>query len=915
MNVRVYRIACSLPVVLAALTYAAAAEGPIMLYDFSTSMYGWTGNPRVTNMTVTGDGLYFESIGHDPWIESPPVEHMPLGARVRLTLRMRSDGDSGGEVFYGRTFAAERQAPFSITPDGEWHEYSVLLPEQRSGTRLRIDPAADTGTFTLAWIKVEALRPLATPPFDEPKPIVFDETIQVTAAPLTLVHDRRNWDGYVLRVDDAVMAMGHTDSAIGYLDGGAPAFFHLRDAEVSTSMDECSIVHHRSSSCTDAGNSDVRKEDRALVVEASFTDSGGANWKLSRRVEACSGSGALLMHTAICVDRDRQVFHLPWLTLFPGLDTFGTHKTQAILPGVEYLEDEPSSSEADFNAAQAERRIVKDHKLTLPMMALQHEGRYIGIIWDRSDQPAAVFDSPDRTFNSGAHLMGLWHPGVGDLRLENEFAALDAFTLKKGEPLELSLLFIGGSGESIVPAVQHYVALRGLPELPEFTGGLEHAARLLAAGWLDSEAHHDGLWRHAVWGDAFPPQPAADAPAFMLWLARHTEDSALAERLRKAARRGLERLTPPDNYLASVGHVSRPTPTLLFGAMDRNMARKVEGARAALDQFDDEGLRRYHQPDPNRPDYSRTHFADHANGYNAQVLETILEAAAFSGDQALAESGLALLDKQTRHYANTVPRGAQTWEMPLHTPDILGSARLIRTYVLGYLLSEQKEYLEQARYWAWTGIPFLYLDHPVGGPVGTYATIAVLGATNWVAPNWIGLPVQWCGLVYRSALHDLAGIDLEQGDFWDEVARGITISGLQQTFPLEDKERQGLLPDFFHLHEQVSDGPAIIPGTVQTHVNEVLDTTAYYSVVRTGINRALVHAPGGIHDIVVRNGRFTANISVWTDMPYWIRITGVSSGVGAVWNGAEPLASVYDAQFGALNIQVEGDGRLEITGI
>ncbi len=59
------------------------------------------------------------------------------------------------------------------------------------------------------------------------------------------------------------------------------------------------------------------------------------------------GSGAIHIKTEVTVDRPRAVFHLPALTLLPGLGTFGEEKSQAVLPGVEYLENEPSSIEAD----------------------------------------------------------------------------------------------------------------------------------------------------------------------------------------------------------------------------------------------------------------------------------------------------------------------------------------------------------------------------------------------------------------------------------------------------------------------------------------------------------------------------------------------------------------------------------------
>jgi hypothetical protein len=81
-------------------------------------------------------------------------------------------------------------------------------------------------------------------------------------------------------------------------------------------------------------------------------------------------------------------------------------------------------------------------------------------------------------------------------------------------------------------------------------------------------------------------------------------------------------------------------------------------------------------------------------------------------------------------FKDTVPRGAQTWEVPLHTPDILASAYLLRAYTLGYEVTGDTNLLEQARYWAWTGVPFVYLTPPSDRPVGLYSTIPVLGATR-----------------------------------------------------------------------------------------------------------------------------------------------------------------------------------------
>ena len=151
------------------------------------------------------------------------------------------------------------------------------------------------------------------------------------------------------------------------------------------------------------------------------------------------------------------------------------------------------------------------------------------------------------------------------------------------------------------------------------------------------------------------------------------------------------------------------------------------------------------------------------------------------------------------------PRGAQTWELSLHTPDVLASAYLVWAYVRGYVLTGENEYLKLARRWALSGIPFVYLWERY--PVMRYATPPVLGATNWKAPLWIGLPVQWCGGVYAYALTLLAPHD-DTLD-WSHLARGILLAGEQIQYP--DGPLVGCLPDIFELPGQRRAGPSINP--------------------------------------------------------------------------------------------------------
>ena len=140
-------------------------------------------------------------------------------------------------------------------------------------------------------------------------------------------------------------------------------------------------------------------------------------------------------------------------------------------------------------------------------------------------------------------------------------------------------------------------------------------------------------------------------------------------------------------------------------------------------------------------------------------------------------------------------------------------------------------------------MPFVYLVNPTPQPIGLYGTIAVFGATNWRAPVWLGLPVQWCGLVYADALYRLVRHD-PKGP-WKQLADGITLSGIQQSWPPEDRDLQGLLPDSFVLRAQKRNGPAINPATVEACAAHLFNQPAYdfWSFRKNGLR---VHAPGEI---------------------------------------------------------------------
>ena len=217
------------------------------------------------------------------------------------------------------------------------------------------------------------------------------------------------------------------------------------------------------------------------------------------------------IETSVEVDRPRELIHLPWLTLFAGRGTFGAGKSQALLPGVEYLDDEPSSNEKEIRGPAAQRQLVDPAKVCFPSMVLVADGRWLAVDWEAGPVPVSpLFDSPDRMFDSGGHVLGLWSPAAGAFeplpaRFEGERDVYRGVMLEPGNAIRQIATIRGGDGDTVLAAVAERVRIDGLPSLPVIDadggndGGLEAACRLLAHGWLDSAARDGTRWRHAVW--------------------------------------------------------------------------------------------------------------------------------------------------------------------------------------------------------------------------------------------------------------------------------------------------------------------------------------------------------------------------------------------------------------------------------
>ena len=866
--------------VVALVAGAALAQE---LVDFSRAGHRWRAHNHVANARQTATGYAFDVTGGDPWCVAHATYAMPPpppgAAYLRIELETAPIADPHSfQIFwhpqkgYFNELESTRLAPVGPAPCSTFAaELSVgfIGPEALA---LRIDPPGKSATFTtVEYRRLRASYVTAewTPNFSAPPPIAF------APDPFLL-----KGDGWELRHDRARMgAFAFVAKGKTWAEGYPNEPFVVQDAQGKPETLDWS-----------KGATQIKSDGARIEARAMVKDSAGRTWTWTRSF--VSSAATLNVRTAVTVDRPARVYHVPYMTLFVDRASNG-HKTQALLPGIEYLADEPSSNEKELRGPQANRLIPAAHKFCYPMMALADASSWFALEWANPtgvEWPfAPVFDTPDRQFKSGGHLFALWAPGVGSARRESDTRLFSSVPFTSGA-VETTLST--GAGGDVVDALIARYPLAKLPPTP----ALETAKScdVLARGWLESGIREGAQGcRHAL-GSRWHPNRASDVPALMLWLASATPDAATAARLTAAANEMIAAL--PDKsaerkgWGGGVSHVRRPAAPLVFGDPIA-YAISAGGTAKGIARQLASGKRIWRKPNDKKPDYGETLGADHCNGYTAMLASGMLGCALWTGDEGLIAETLAVLDKFTEIYGNDVPRGAQPWEMPLHTPDILASGNIVNCYVRGYLLSGNPRYLERARYWARTGMTMIYFVDPptdVPNPIGRYATIGVMGATNWAAPNWIGLPVQWCGLVYSAALVDLAEIETDAGlaALWRHLAKGITASGVDQSFLPSDGAKVGLLPDSFAPVQQERRDPPINPGTVQENVSNFIGLP-YYRVIRAVPGgKTLLHVPGRATVRPPQAGeRARVEIAGWPKAPYKVFFSRVQKPSAVKANG------------------------------
>ncbi|MFM8357436.1 MAG: hypothetical protein ACKOET_02650, partial [Verrucomicrobiota bacterium] len=416
------------------------------------------------------------------------------------------------------------------------------IPPLGPAHRIRLDPPGTSGNCEFRRLRWEERPLLAEPEWPPPGPLALPANApRVRGGAITLRHAPAAWDSFALEVDGKPMARSH----------GRLGWAYLRDGRIRwvTPAPGASRVR-------------TRPGPGRLECQLEVTDPDGGRWRWTRRFRPERDGSGLAVETEVTVTAEREVVFLPGLALLPGAGSFGPGKTQGLLAGVEYLADEESSSERDLRGPAANRLVPARSRRTFPLVAVAAGDRWLGLTWSAAPDVAVLHDSPDRTWGGGGHAWALLIPGsVPGQREEGRLLPYHGRTLPPGQAFRLRATLLGGRGGDVVPAVQAYVAHRGLPPLPRLPGTLDDFFRLTAGAWLDGPIREGSRYRHAV-GPGLAAGPAADAALYQRWLAGRLLRDPRAPRLQAAATAAWGEVPAEHPIGAQVGHLRTPAAAL-----------------------------------------------------------------------------------------------------------------------------------------------------------------------------------------------------------------------------------------------------------------------------------------------------------------------------------------------------------------
>ena len=568
--------------------------------------------------------------------------------------------------------------------------------------------------------------------------------------------------------------------------------------------------------CHISGNSDG---ESMLTFSDQIEDNDGATWSYKFHFSTTEHSSRLKTLYTVSSDRGRDLIVFRGPNLYAGEGAFGSSKSLATFPGLEFLEgNEASSSTRDAVPPINNRLVPHPYKITMPLMAIEYKKTLIGLIWDplqkwdgEHQTLSAVFASPNWYDNQDNHLMGLFVPTPTEWLDENHLQASKPYNLLPDRELNIKAEILLDGKASGLKAVDHWLDAYSLSELPEQPRTDQEILELARYGLM-----------HSVWDEASKKSrhcvgwPTLNAPSFatLLWYDYLvTSDSEVKQRVLEIAKNTIQE-SGIGGLVSEAGcHILKWEFPFYFGGIEPAIDQIKKVIDNLIETQGEDGSWCFHPTMEQTKTLGNT--GDSVLGTEAISAFKLLKFARITNDQDSLQAGLRALKFMAKF---TVPRGAQGWECPIYQPDILAAAHGIAAYLEAYEITNNRRFLHQAEYWANTGLLFIYSWFLPDRPGMYGASIPVFG-TSFYTHSWLGIPVQWCGLVYAYYLQRLSR--KSQQKTWDKIAEAIIISATyqQQT----DGDLKGTYPDGFYNYCTEGRGPYLNPENIMANLYALRD--------------------------------------------------------------------------------------------
>ncbi|RLF08734.1 MAG: hypothetical protein DRJ64_00225 [Thermoprotei archaeon] len=624
-------------------------------------------------------------------------------------------------------------------------------------------------------------------------------------------------------------------------------------------------------------------DNATLELYSKEVDVDGVEWNFQFKFSLKPNERRVLAKYAVTASKSRQLLFFSGPFLYVGEGSFGANKDLAIFPGLEYLlSNERSSSKNDVAEVHMHRFLPHPYKITLPLMFVSYKGYVLGLAWNplykwdgRNAYISAIFASPNwvEMKKKENHLLGLFVPSVPKWINENCGGpygyAYKSYFMEPNHPVNIEAWIIAGFFEEPIQVLKQWFEIYGIPEIPATSIKPEKAIEISVQTYLDrfdSEKHVFSQNVPESWGPHASP-----LTSLQLWIhSLSVNNPHYKNKLREVAIKAMRKfLSTADSFIPYANGVKYRWWTEIgsrFILLDLSLhAGLIEECLKVAGDYAKVFIANQ-RPDGSfgfLPDESHKilgEAGDTAVGLCAFPAYNLLKYARFTGDQKSLEAGLKALN-----FMNTLkrPEGSQTWECPLHTPDIVASAQAILANLEAFKITGNDEYLSKAVFWAYTGLPFIYTWGALDRRIMKYGSIPVFGSTFYLHP-WFGQIVQWCGLEYAYSLRLLS--DYDDSLPWKTFADGITMCGLQQQAAgirmceenVLDEKYRGYYPDSYDVINNVfssywlapGNGPEIPGGNLLSNLMMLTgkNVEASFSILNVGKKKVYINSAAIIQD-------------------------------------------------------------------